>query len=208
MSRTLASLVSLPCLTALLLLLTACGTTRMTDVWQAEGFNREQMHNVLVVAVTSNVTNRTIFEATFAKELQRKGINPVMSIQALGEDLPTKESVIAFVSKTKVDHVVAVTLASVDIEVERVPESVATYVTGPYYYAPTMHGFWGGYNSYTMTRASYIDTSTNLFLTTSVYNTGNEQLQWAGRSKSFEVNAVSQVASELANQMMSKMDRR
>ncbi|HVL02389.1 MAG TPA: hypothetical protein VM553_21365 [Dongiaceae bacterium] len=199
--------IALPLLIVTSLLLTACGTTRMTDVWQADGFSRKQMQTVLVVAVTSNVTNRTIFEATFVKELQSKGIKAVPSIQAIGEELPTKEAVGEFLSKTKVDHVVAVTLASVDLEVERVPESVATYVTGPYYYAPTMHGFWGGYNSFTMTRASYIDTQTNLILTTSVYSAETQQLAWAGRSKSFEVNAVSQVSSELARQMISKMDR-
>jgi hypothetical protein len=207
-SRTIESSLSLPCLAALLLLLSACGTTRMTDVWQAENFDRKQMQSVLVVAVTTNVPNRTIFEATFAKELQDKGIKPILSIQAIGEDMPTKEAVLDFVGKAKVDHVVAVTLASVDVEVERVPESVITYATGPYYYAPTMHGFWGGYNTHTMTRESYIDTQTNLILTTSVYNVGTQQLAWADRSKSFDVNAVSQIASELANQMMRKMEKR
>jgi hypothetical protein len=38
-----------------------------------------------------------------------------------------------------------------------------------------------------MTRDAYIDTRSNVILTTSIYDAKTEQLVWVGRSKSFEV---------------------
>ena len=193
--------------TLLCSLLLACGTTRMVDVWQAPQFKFGDMKNVLVVAATSNPTNRVIFESTFAAEMQRHGINAIPSIQAIGDAAPTKEAVVDFIKQTNMDHVVAVQVGAFDIEVDRVPESVMSYYTGPYY-APYMGGYWGGWgagNTVTMTRESYIDTQTNVILTTSVYEAKTEQLAWGGRSKSFDVAAISQVAGELATQMMRQM---
>lgn len=186
-------------------MLGACGTTRLIDSWQSPEFKRDSMQQVLVVAATSNATNRVIFETTFAAELQKQGINAVPSIKAIGDSAPTKDSVIDFVKQSKIDHVVAVQVGAIDVEVDRVPESVVSYYTGPYY-APYL-GRWGawGANTVTMTRESYIDTQTNVILTTSVYDAGTEQLVWGGRSKSFDVNAVSQIAEELASQMIRKM---
>lgn len=192
------------------MLLSACGTTRLTDTWQAPEFQRDDMKKVLVVAATSNTTNRVIFESTFAAELQKHGIDAIPSIKAIGDQAPTKEAVMAFVKQGTVDHVVAVKVGAFDIQVDRVPESVMTYYTGPYY-APSLGGYWGAWgagNTVTMTRESYIDTQTNVILTTSVYNTQTEQLDWGGRSKSFDVAAVSQIADELASQMVRHMKNR
>lgn len=186
--------------------LTGCGTTRMLDSWQSPEFHRNDMKQVLVVAATSNTTNRVIFESTFAAELQKAGIQAIPSIQAIGDKAPTKEAVLAFIKQSQVDHVVTVQVGAFDIEVDRVPESVMSYYTGPYY-APYMGGYWGG-NTVTMTRESYIDTQTNVILTTAVYNARTEQLAWGGRSKSFDVGAVSQVANELAYQMVHTMTNR
>lgn len=186
--------------------LLACGTTRLVDTWKSPEFNRDNLRNVLVVAATSNTTTRVIFESSFAAEMQKQGIQAIPSFQAIGDQAPTKEAVLDFVKQSKVDHVVAVKLGYVDIEVDQVPESVMTYYTGPYY-APNLGGYWGawGGNTVTMTRESYIDTQTNVFLSTAVYDAKTEALTWGGRSKSFDVNAVSQVASELASQMMRQM---
>ena len=192
----------------LMSLLSACGTTRVMDTWQAPEFKRDDMKQVLIVAATSNTTNRVIFETTFAAELKKHGIEVVPSIKAIGDAAPTKEAVIDFVKQGKVDHVIAVQVGAFDIEVDRVPESVMTYYTGPYY-APYL-GYWGawGGNTVTMTRESYIDTQTNVILTTSVYDAKSQQLVWGGRSKSFDVTAVSAIADELAKQMIKNMNNR
>jgi len=44
------------------LLSSACSTTKLVDHWQAENFSRNDLNNILIVAVTSNATNRFLFE--------------------------------------------------------------------------------------------------------------------------------------------------
>ncbi len=188
--------------------LTGCGTTHLMDTWQAPEFKRNDLQQVLVVAATSNATNRVIFESTFVAELQKQGISATPSIKAIGDGNPSKEAVLEFIKQGNVDHVVAVQVGAYDVQVDRVPESVMTYYTGPYY-APYL-GYWGawGGNTVTMTRESYIDTQTNVILTTSVYDAQTQQLVWGGRSKSYDVAAISQIANELATQMIKHIKNR
>ena len=186
-----------------LLFTSACSTTKLVDHWQSPEFKASTMQDVLVVAVASNTTNRFLFETSFVEALTQRGISCTASYTAIGDALPTKESVEAYLKKSHHDHIVVVGLGGVDIETDYVPESVRTYYTGPYY--GTWGSYWGGYwggNTVTMTREAYVDTQTNVILTTSIYNKQNEELQWTGRSKTFEATSVSHIANELAKQML------
>ena len=49
-----------------LLGLCACSATSLTDSWQAPSLHRQAMNDVLVVAATSNMTNRILFERGIA----------------------------------------------------------------------------------------------------------------------------------------------
>ncbi|RLT96841.1 hypothetical protein [Ketobacter sp.] len=181
-------------------LLAACSTTQMTDTWQEPEFHRSDMKNVLVVAVASNTTNRFLFETGFINALVQHGINATASFTVLGDEMPTKEGVQAHLDKTQYDHIIVTALGGVDIETDYVPERVRSYYTGPYY--PHWGGYWGGGNTVTMTREAYTDTQTNVLLTTSIYTLPTGTLSWVGRSKTFEVGSVSDVADSLAKQMI------
>lgn len=165
------------------------------------------MKDVLVVAVASNTTNRFLFETSFVAALTQKGITATASYTTIGDALPTKESVVAYLKKSQHDHIVVVAMSDVDIETDHVPESVRTYYTGPYY--GSWGGYWGGYyggNTVTMTRQAYTDTQTNVILSTSIYDVKSEQLAWTGRSKTFEVGSVSDMANSLAKQMLRNLN--
>lgn len=194
-------------ITALILfslqLFTGCSTTKMVDHWQSPEFKPDTVENALVVAVTSNTSNRLLFEISFIDALSKKGINATASYTTLGDEMPTKENVQAYLDTHKHDYIIVVAVGSVDIETDYVPESVRSYYTGyagPYY--GTWGGYWGGGNTVTMTREAYVDTQTNVILTTSIYDVKKEYLAWTGRSKTFEASSVSHIATELANQMM------
>jgi len=86
-------------------------------------------------------------------------------------------------------------LGGAEVTRELVPESVYTYYT----YA----GYWSGYGTgVTMTRESYVDTTTTYVLTTSIFDAKTEEVVWVGRSKTFEVGSISYEASELAHQVV------
>ena len=54
----------------LVLLLGGCSTTSLQDHWQADSFSRNDLDNVLIVAVTANNTNRFIFESEIERGMK------------------------------------------------------------------------------------------------------------------------------------------
>lgn len=193
-------------LCCLVLLLAACGSTKITDYWQEPGFHRGDMNSVLVVGVTNNKTNRILFERGFVSALSAKGIRATASYDVIGGDMPTRESVRGFLARSNIDQVIVTEYGGKQVTTERVPESVRTYYTGPYY--PTYGSYWSHNDSTTtLTRESYIDTKTQVVLTTSIYDVKTEKLVWTGRSQSFEVGAVSVAAKELAQKIVGKIGR-
>jgi hypothetical protein len=189
---------------SLLLALTGCGYTNLTDSWQSPGFKRKQLDNVLIVAVTPNKTNRILFENGFKDALGKDGINTTASYTVIGSNTPTKESVTAYIAKNNIQYVIVARYGGKETTTTHVPESVRTYYTGPYY--PSYSSHWDRYGSTsTMTREAYVDTRSNVILTTSIYDAKTEQLVWVGRSKSFEVGSVSDAASELAGRVISSI---
>jgi hypothetical protein len=188
----------------LLVALSGCSTTKLTDSWQAPGFQRKSMDKVLVVAMTANPTNRILFEEGFRKALQDKGIQATASHTAIGDAMPNRETVTAYVQKHGIDFVVVSDYAGTTVTKWVVPESVRTYYTGPYY--PTYSGYWSGYgNTITMTRQSYVDEKKTTMLSTSIFEVKSEDLVWVGRSKSFNVDSIASDANDLANQIVSEI---
>ncbi len=189
-----------------LLTLSACSATKLTDSWQAPTLHRNEMNNVLVVAMTDNITNRILFERGFVDALKANGITATASYDAIGNSTPTKDSVTTYVKKNAIRYVVATGFGGAEVTHEQVPESVRTYYTGPYY--PTYNGFWNNYaNTITMTRDSYVDTKTTVMLTTSIYEVRSEKLVWVGRSSTFEIGSISYEAGHLANQVVRNIAR-
>lgn len=191
-------------------LLVACNTgTRLKNHWQAEGFSKKQLDKVLVVAVTSNLSNRMIFEDSFAQGLKKDGIIAYASYQALGTDNPTRESVVDYVKKHDIKYVLATKVDNIKVNTDYVPESVTTYVTGGYYpghYYPTYGSYWGG-DTYTMVNEAYTEVQTILMLVTSIYDAKTEAQVWTGYSESFEVNAIGALGDKLAQETLHHISR-
>jgi hypothetical protein len=180
-----------------LLCVASCSSTKITDSWQAPTLHRSDMKNVLVVGVSNNPTNRVLFERGFVDALTSRGIKATASFQAVGDAFPTRDAVTAYTRTNNVDYVIVTRLGGTEVTKERVPEQVRTYYTGPWY--PTYADYW---NTVTFTRDSYVETTTTVVLTTSIYDVKTEQLAWVGRSKTFEVGTVVREASELAHLMV------
>jgi hypothetical protein len=181
------------CWGLLLIALCGCSATSLTDSWQAPALHRDAMNDVLVIAVTSNMTNRILFERGFVDALKAKGIRATASYEVLGQTSPTREAATAYVKKNNIKFVLASRFAGAEVVKELVPESVYTYYT----YA----GYWSGYGT-TMIRDSYVDTKTTFVLTTSIFDAKTEEVVWVGRSKTFEVSSISYEAGELAHQVV------
>jgi hypothetical protein len=178
----------------------------LTDSWQAPTLERKDLTNVLVVAMAPNITNRTLFERGFQKALQDKGIRATVSYEVLGDELPTRESVAAYVKANGMSHVILTQYGGETVAREVVPESVRTYYTGPYY--PTYGSYWDHYGStITFTRESYVEENRTVMLTTSIFDVKTEALVWAGRSKAFDVDSSAYGANDLARLVIAGVKR-
>jgi len=183
-------------LAALLAALSSCSTTSLTDSWQSPALHRKSMDHVLVVADLASPTNRVLYERGFVEALTSKGIQAIASCDVIGNAPPTRESVVKYLATSDIQYVIASRFGGAEITKERIPESVRTYYTGPYY--PTFGGYWDQ-NTVTMTRESYVDQRTSVVLTTSIFDAKTQDLVWAGRSKTFEVRSVVTEANDLAH---------
>lgn len=177
------------------LALYGCTTTKLVDHWQAESFSRNDLNNVLIVAVTSNQTNRFIFESEIERGMRNIGLNGTTSLKALGDKFPEKEAVEAYIAEHNIDYVLATRLSNVEEEKDYVPERVRTYYTGPYY--PT-YGHYYDAHTITMVREAYVDTKSTFILVTTVFDAKTSEPVWVGRSTTFEPGSISYLASDIA----------
>ena len=180
-------------------LLSACTTTKQMDHWQAEDFSRNDLNNVLIVAVTSNSTNRFLFESELERRAKARGLQTTTSLSALGDTFPQKEAVEAYIKDHKIDYVVATQLANVEVDKDYVPERVRTYYTGPYY--PSYghyYNYYDDHNTITMVREAYVDTRTTVILVTTIFDAKTEEPVWVGRSSTFEPGSVAYLAGDIA----------
>jgi hypothetical protein len=194
---------SLAC--GLLLTLTGCGSTHLTDAWQSPKFQGKQLDNVLVVGVTPNKTKRILFERGFVSALSEKGIKSTASIDVIGSATPTRESVGKYLAKSNIQYVIVSQYSGKETTAEYVPEAVRTYYTGPYY--PSYGSYWNHNDTTTMTREAYVSTRSKVILTTSIYNVKSEELVWVGRSNSFEPSSISSASNELAKRIVDRIEK-
>jgi hypothetical protein len=185
--------------------LSACvNNISLTDSWQSPSLERSDLDNVLVVAMTPNITNRLLFERGFMAALKDAGIRATPSYEVLGDTMPTRETVTAYVKANGISHVIITQYGGMTVTKEVVPESVRTYYTGPYY--PSYGSYWDYHgSSITLTRESYVEETKTVMLTTSIFDVQTEDLVWIGRSKSFEVDSIAYGANDLARIVIRKV---
>ena len=187
------------------LLSSACSTTNLVDHWQAENFSRNDLNNILIVAVTSNETNRFLFEGVIERAMLDAGLSGSASFRVLGDTLPTKEDVEAYVVANDVDYVIATKLANVEVEKDFIPPSVRTYYTGPYY---ASYGHYYDYgNTITLIRDARVETRTTYVLVTTIFDARTSEPVWVGRSKTFEPSSVAHLAADIAKSTWDHISR-
>ena len=170
-----------------------CGVTSLTSTWQEPSFHRNQMNDVLVVAMTEDLTNRILFERGFVGELSAKGIRATASFDVIGSDMPTKESVKAYLAKSNIQYAIMTRYDGTETTESYVPGSVIFYYSG----------FWGGdVSGNVVSRSAFVDSTGDAVLTTEIYAVPSGKPLWVGRSKSFDLDSVSSDASDLAKSII------
>jgi hypothetical protein len=175
-------------------LLSACSTTKQLDHWQSEAFSRNDFDNVLIIGAATNRGHRFIFESELERRMTDGGLTNVKALDVLGDKVPDRETVEAYVAKNDIDYIIATRLETVNTDTTYVPPSAVTYITGPYY--PSYNDFYG--SSITLvTEARQYDRSTMILLTM-IYDAKTSEPVWVGRSSTFEPGSMGILAGEIA----------
>ena len=193
---------------AVLLLLSACSSTRLVQSWQEPTFAGPPVQKVLVMGLFHDPLDRRFFEDEFAARISASGVQAVPSYTLIPnpEDFDEQREVAAAVAQAGVDGVLITELKAVDKEEKYVPPRVE-YATGPSMYAGGFYGHY--YRSYqTVYRPGYTKLDTIARVETSLYTTADNKLVWAAKTESMNPDSAKKAIGETARTLIKDMKQR
>lgn len=191
----------------LVVMSTACSTTKMRDVWQDEKFAKKDLKNILVVGFSANATNRMVFEREFVYQLEKQGVEAKASYKVLGKHTAVKEELVEYLKTEHYDYVMVTYVGSTEVDQTYIKPTVTNYVTGagyPYggyghgYGYSNFGGYWGAGSVTTIQTPGYFDETTETILVTSIYDAATGDILWTGRSATFEAQVISAATVDIA----------
>jgi hypothetical protein len=185
-----------------LVVLNSCGGTNLTYVWKDPRYGGGYLRSVMVVGVSEELARRKLFEEVFVREFEKRGINAVASIEALGPDTRlTRATVKAEADRQRVDAVLATRLISAGKEETYQPPSVSTMPTE---YARSLDLYFyrfGGQSTYPGTQGKHYVVR----LETNVFDTETEKLIWTGSSQTVEPESIREIVESLCKNVMNRL---
>lgn len=168
-----------------MLLLTGCsGSSKLTNVWTAPGFQENSLHKLMVLGIGQNQGVRLNFEDTFSAALREKGVDAVAAYTALGDGPIDSLKIINAITAGGFDGLFITRLVDKQM-VETYYAPSTTVVAGP---SPAYYGGWYGYYSVGYSYVStpgYTVQNQVVNLETNLYRASDAKLVWSALSESW-----------------------
>lgn len=192
--------------TMVVLLLYACGSTKLVSSWTAPGAGTQKFDKVLVVALMGDRDRmlRENVEKIIVQQLQHRGINAGSAFSEYGpkkfEGL-NEESVIKRLKNNGYDG--AITVALLDKSKEK------SYNPGGVGFYPAPYRFWGYYNwRYSrIYEPGYYTVNNKFMLEASLYDLNNDQLLYSAQTKSVNPASPQSLAAEFSDKIFENMSK-
>jgi len=173
----------------------ACaGSTTMEQTWKSPTLVPNNLHNVVVVYISSDGTMRRTAEDSMVQKLAGEGVRAtpayaILSNEELKDHNLTKAKLLA----GGYDGVLALRLVSADTQVAVMP-------------AATWGGFWGpawggAYD------AAYLSTETVVRVETSVYQLSDGKLVWTGLSKTVDPRSMGSAIGDVTHVVAKTLEK-
>ncbi len=191
-------------LAAVTLALFACATTTFQSTWRSPDARPLRLSGRKVVAVflSKDPALRRRAEDAMAREISARGATGVPAYTVLSdEDIKDREG-----SKEKVEKLGfsgAVVMRLVGSETQYSYQPAGGVWVGPHY-----HHFWGGYWGWgwgSVWAPGYLEVDKVVKVETLVYSLEQDQLVWAGVSKTLNPEAIESFIAELATAVTKQM---
>ncbi|NNK96044.1 MAG: hypothetical protein HKP41_16965 [Desulfobacterales bacterium] len=182
----------------MLLLLSSCGTSRLTATWHDVSYGRQKiLQDVLIIAVTKDETIKRLFEDTFSAKLGAEGVQAVPSYTLSQPDIkPEQEAIDAAVKEAGARSVIITRhLGTNTKEHYRPPQRVSVFAD-PYYGG--IHGYYPMAYREVYT-PGYTVKVTTVSLEANLYDVETGKLVWAVRSESTDPTMTKKYIEELVH---------
>jgi hypothetical protein len=169
----------------------SCGTdTMITSSWHKANTTANSYRNIFIAAITSDIPIKHQIEDNLQQTLQQKGLTVEKSTDVFPPNFSTetgqrKDLAISKIRTTKADGILTITLLRKETE--------SHYVGGTGYWNPGLrYNYYNNFSSYYNTwypsvyQPGYYVQDKVYYLETNLYNAKNEQLIWAGQSKTYD----------------------
>ena len=192
-----------------LVLLSGCGSTRVTSVWKAADVLPSHYNKIMVVGIIREADRsmRESMENHLVGDLQSLGYNASSSLAQYGpkafQDM-TEEEVAKKLKGEGIEAVVTIVL--LDKQRER------HYIPGRIMYSPYglyQGRFWGYYRSIysRIEMPGYYQVTTNYFWESNLYDLTSEKLIFSVQTKSFDPSSTGSLAHEYGKLILKSMVR-
>lgn len=188
------------------ILLNACASTKLTEVWVDEARKNKPVSDVLIIGVTEEEGVRRSFEAKFVKAFQAEGAEAVSSANVIkidGERKLEKHEIMKAVYKYDNDSVLITTLVSIDSKQEyRPPRMYGGYYGGWGFYDHYGYGY-----SHVRYDPGYSVTHTTFRLDTNLYDVKTEKVLWSGVSQTMNPKSDNKLVDDVIKVVMNALKK-
>lgn len=202
-------------LICIMLLLSACAKTKMTEHWDDQNYDGPKIKNVLVLGLFKDDVNRRTFEATFANRFRSKTLQatPGYKLMLKPDDYDTKEEIIKAVEKINADAVLVTHFKSSTLRKDN--ETAYINFEARVMYDDELFSRYGryGYGGYygmvyeAVYREGGMITDDIVTLETRLFSTKTGKVIWAGRSKSLNPKTAKMINKELVKLITKELEK-
>ena len=186
----------------LLMILTACSTTKLSGTWQDENISGKKFQKLLIIGAARQQNVRELFENEFVRQLEDHGIKAIPSYTLIStEKMLDKETIVSHIAKNGIDAVLITRMTG--SKGERETETGNTYRV-PYAYYNQMHEYYKkGLES--THESSPVTTHKVIILETNIYNAETEKLAWATASDVYVQDAKYKLTKDFIKLIVNKL---
>lgn len=190
--------LSLSSTIALLVLLTACGSTRVTGLWKKSDYAGAPFASLMVVGLTGELINKALWENILAERLRQHGVNTILSVDSFPPDQVVGErEIINQVIARGIDGVLVTRL--VDTRTEQVYHPpLGAYYEGPYGYYSHFYRYYP-HAYHRVYSPGYTATYTTVLLETNLYDGATQQLIWSMSTDSVDHGSGNELAQSVSS---------
>ena len=187
----------------LLMILTACATTKLSGTWKDESLSGKKFQKLLIIGAAKQQNVRELFENEFVRQLEAQGVKAIPSYTLIpAEKMLDKGTIVSHIAENRIDAVLITRLTG--SKGEREMGTGNTYRV-PYAYYNQMHEYYKKGLESTQ-EPSPATTYKVIILETNIYNAETEKLAWATASDVYVQDATYKLTKDFIKVIVNKLD--